>query len=156
MESRMTILPGFICRMVGDSRTQSADGETENRTQMRGSDGFSGITANPLLGCFSRLPRGTKGAPRCLQRCSEMFGAETLFDGALQGCGGFSGRPSRSSMVSRTISSARATGLREPLAGKQGRGDFHLGRKVIGMYAEIRDDCRVRRVGIWRNLVFRD
>lgn len=66
----------------------------------------------------------------------------------------FSERPFRSSMISKLFHQPWATGLREPLAGKQGRGDFHLGRKVIGMHAEIRNDCRVRCVGIWRDLVF--
>ena len=42
-----------------------------------GSDGFSGITANPLVGRFSDLLIG-KGGTTILTEVPEMFGAETL------------------------------------------------------------------------------
>ena len=42
-----------------------------------GSDGFSGITANPLTGCFSDLLI-SKGGTTILTEVPEMFGAETL------------------------------------------------------------------------------
>lgn len=42
-----------------------------------GSDGLSGITANPLVGCFSDILIG-KGGTTILTEVPEMFGAETL------------------------------------------------------------------------------
>ena len=42
-----------------------------------GSDGFSGITANPLVGRFSDLLIG-KGGTTILTEVPEMFGAETI------------------------------------------------------------------------------
>ncbi len=43
-----------------------------------GSDGFSGITANPLLGAFSDFLCGTQGGTTVLTEVPEMFGAETI------------------------------------------------------------------------------
>lgn len=43
-----------------------------------GSDGFSGITANPLLGEFSDYLCGTQGGTTVLTEVPEMFGAETI------------------------------------------------------------------------------
>ena len=43
-----------------------------------GSDGFSGITANPLLGCFSDWLCTQQGGTTVLTEVPEMFGAETL------------------------------------------------------------------------------
>lgn len=43
-----------------------------------GSDGFSGITANPLLGAFSDFLCETQGGTTVLTEVPEMFGAETI------------------------------------------------------------------------------
>lgn len=43
-----------------------------------GSDGFSGITANPLLGAFSDWLCGEQGGTTILTEVPEMFGAETI------------------------------------------------------------------------------
>ena len=43
-----------------------------------GSDGFSGITANPLLGAFSDFLCETQGGTTILTEVPEMFGAETI------------------------------------------------------------------------------
>ncbi len=43
-----------------------------------GSDGFSGITANPLLGEFSDFLCGSQGGTTILTEVPEMFGAETI------------------------------------------------------------------------------
>lgn len=43
-----------------------------------GSDGFSGITANPLLGAFSDYLCETQGGTTILTEVPEMFGAETI------------------------------------------------------------------------------
>ena len=43
-----------------------------------GSDGFSGITANPLLGEFSDFLCSTQGGSTILTEVPEMFGAETI------------------------------------------------------------------------------
>jgi len=49
-----------------------------------GSDGFSGITANPLLGEFSDFLCGTQGGTTILTEVPEMFGAETIL---MERCG---------------------------------------------------------------------
>jgi len=49
-----------------------------------GSDGFSGITANPLLGAFSDFICETQGGTSILTEVPEMFGAETIL---MERCG---------------------------------------------------------------------
>lgn len=49
-----------------------------------GSDGFSGITANPLLGAFSDFLCETQGGTTILTEVPEMFGAETIL---MERCG---------------------------------------------------------------------
>ena len=49
-----------------------------------GSDGFSGITANPLLGAFSDYLCETQGGTTILTEVPEMFGAETIL---MERCG---------------------------------------------------------------------
>ncbi len=95
-----------------------------------GSDGFSGITANPLLGCFSDY-LVAQGGTTVLTEVPEMFGAETLL----------MARCKDAAVFRKTVSLingfkdyfiSRATGLREPLAGKQGRGISTLEEKSLG------------------------
>lgn len=62
---------GFTRQTVGASRLRIG-------LKCGGSDGFSGITANPLLGAFSDFLCGTQGGTTVLTEVPEMFGAETI------------------------------------------------------------------------------
>lgn len=77
MESGMTILRDLYARMVEDRRTEVPMGKLRVGLKCGGSDGFSGITANPLLGCFSDY-LVAQGGTTVLTEVPEMFGAETL------------------------------------------------------------------------------
>ena len=77
MESGMTILRDLYAQMVEDRRTEVPMGKLRVGLKCGGSDGFSGITANPLLGCFSDY-LVAQGGTTVLTEVPEMFGAETL------------------------------------------------------------------------------
>ncbi|MCF0197700.1 MAG: altronate dehydratase [Bacteroidaceae bacterium] len=68
-------LYALACR---DQRTQQPAGKLRVGLKCGGSDGFSGITANPLLGAFSDWICGTQGGTTVLTEVPEMFGAETI------------------------------------------------------------------------------
>ncbi len=75
--SGMRILRDLYARMREDRRTEVPMGKLKVGLKCGGSDGFSGITANPLLGCFSdRLV--AQGGTAVLTEVPEMFGAEKL------------------------------------------------------------------------------
>ncbi len=71
-------LTGQLCRYAAQFRREPcAAGELTVGLKCGGSDGFSGITANPLVGAFSdRLV--SQGGTTILTEVPEMFGAETL------------------------------------------------------------------------------
>lgn len=71
------ILKSLALKMKEDSRTQLPLSKLSIGLKCGGSDGFSGITANPLIGAFSDMAI-TKGASCVLTEVPEMFGAETL------------------------------------------------------------------------------
>ena len=104
MESGMKILRDLYARMVEDRRTEVPMRKLRVGLKCGGSDGFSGITANPLLGCFSDY-LVAQGGTTVLTEVPEMFGAETLLMARCKDETVFE-RPFRSSMISKTISSA--------------------------------------------------
>ena len=61
----------------GFSREECSDSELVIGLKCGGSDGFSGITANPLLGCISDKLIA-QGGSSILTEVPEMFGAETI------------------------------------------------------------------------------
>ncbi len=77
MESGMKILRDLYARMAEDRRTEVPMGKLKVGLKCGGSDGFSGISANPLLGCFSDY-LVAQGGSTVLTEVPEMFGAETL------------------------------------------------------------------------------
>jgi altronate hydrolase len=64
-------------KMAGDRRTEVGADRLRIGLKCGGSDGFSGITANPLLGAFSDWLTGI-GGTTVLTEVPEMFGAEQL------------------------------------------------------------------------------
>ena len=77
MEEGEKLLKELITYAAGFSREPISVSELVIGLKCGGSDGFSGITANPLVGKFSDLLIG-KGGTTILTEVPEMFGAETL------------------------------------------------------------------------------
>lgn len=76
-EEGMNILRELYTIASADKRTAIPMSELRVGLKCGGSDGFSGITANPLLGVFSDF-LVAQGGTTVLTEVPEMFGAETL------------------------------------------------------------------------------
>ncbi len=77
MESGGQLLDELIAHAAEDKREPVSVSKLVVGMKCGGSDGFSGITANPLVGKFSDLLI-SKGGTTILTEVPEMFGAETL------------------------------------------------------------------------------
>ena len=77
IEIGMRLLNELYCYASKDKRTDIPLSELKVGLKCGGSDGFSGITANPLLGAFSDFLVSQEGTT-VLTEVPEMFGAETL------------------------------------------------------------------------------
>ncbi len=77
MEVGRTILTELKRLVAHDVRTEIPLSELRVGLKCGGSDGFSGITANPLLGLFSDF-LVSQGGTTVLTEVPEMFGAETI------------------------------------------------------------------------------
>jgi altronate hydrolase len=77
METGMRLLRELYALAAKDKRTDTPLSELRVGLKCGGSDGFSGITANPLLGAFSDF-LVAQGGTTVLTEVPEMFGAETL------------------------------------------------------------------------------
>lgn len=73
----MKLLRGLYAKAREDKRTDIPLSELRVGLKCGGSDGFSGITANPLLGMFSDFLIA-QGGTSVLTEVPEMFGAETI------------------------------------------------------------------------------
>ena len=76
-EEGMAILRDLYAQCKADVRTDIPLSELRIGLKCGGSDGFSGITANPLLGMFSDFLIA-QGGTSVLTEVPEMFGAETI------------------------------------------------------------------------------
>ena len=76
-EEGMDILRDLYAKASKDERTEVPLSELRVGLKCGGSDGFSGITANPLLGMFSDFLIA-QGGTSVLTEVPEMFGAETI------------------------------------------------------------------------------
>lgn len=77
MEAAMALLRAIAEEMRGDKRVPCPASKLVVGLKCGGSDGFSGITANPVIGGFSdRLI--AQGGSTILTEVPEMFGAETI------------------------------------------------------------------------------
>lgn len=76
-EEGMDILRDLYAKAIKDERTEVPLSELRVGLKCGGSDGFSGITANPLLGMFSDFLIA-QGGTSVLTEVPEMFGAETI------------------------------------------------------------------------------
>lgn len=77
VEHGVAQLKELLAIMRQDTRTPGHLGELSFGLECGGSDGFSGITANPLLGCFSDYVI-EHGGTTVLTEVPEMFGAERI------------------------------------------------------------------------------
>jgi altronate hydrolase len=77
VEEGMKILRGLYEKAKQDKRVDVPLHELRVGLKCGGSDGFSGITANPLLGVFSDF-LVAQGGTTVLTEVPEMFGAETI------------------------------------------------------------------------------
>ncbi len=77
VEVGLEVVTKLAEQMKGDKRTGQPLSKLKIGLKCGGSDGFSGITANPLLGRFSDWLVG-QGGTTVLTEVPEMFGAETL------------------------------------------------------------------------------
>ena len=77
MEAGMTILRQLYARASKDERVACPLSDLRVGLKCGGSDGFSGITANPLVGEFSDF-LVARGGTSILTEVPEMFGAETI------------------------------------------------------------------------------
>jgi altronate hydrolase len=82
-EEGMKLLHEIYSLASKDRRTDVPLSELRVGLKCGGSDGFSGITANPLLGVFSDF-LVSQGGTSVLTEVPEMFGAETLLMGRCQ------------------------------------------------------------------------
>lgn len=77
IECGKEILKSLYKKMLEDEREEGELGEINFGLECGGSDGLSGITANPMLGHFSDYVI-SQGGTTVLTEVPEMFGAETL------------------------------------------------------------------------------
>ena len=77
LETGMELLRKLYAIASQDKRTDIPLSELRVGLKCGGSDGFSGITANPLLGVFSDF-LVAQGGTTVLTEVPEMFGAETI------------------------------------------------------------------------------
>ena len=82
-EEGMNILRQLYDIASQDARVEVPLSELKVGLKCGGSDGFSGITANPLLGVFSDF-LVAQGGTSVLTEVPEMFGAETIFNEPLR------------------------------------------------------------------------
>ena len=77
VDEGMRLLAELAERMQADERTKCPASQLVVGLKCGGSDGLSGITANPTIGVFSDLLTGMGGST-ILTEVPEMFGAETI------------------------------------------------------------------------------
>lgn len=78
VETGVSLLMDIYNKVKDDSRVTVPASELRVGLKCGGSDGFSGITANPLLGAFSDWLCEEQGGTTILTEVPEMFGAETI------------------------------------------------------------------------------
>ncbi|MCQ2204940.1 MAG: altronate dehydratase family protein [Bacteroidales bacterium] len=78
VEYGVKLLKELVTNAQKCKRTEQPASKLRIGLKCGGSDGFSGITANPLLGAFSDFLCETQGGTTILTEVPEMFGAETI------------------------------------------------------------------------------
>ena len=141
MAEGLALLHELIDRAAKDVRQEVGEDKLVLGLKCGGSDGFSGLTANPVIGALSDRIVACGGAS-LLTEVPEMFGAEqqlmdrceneTVFDSILQ----------------RRLRRGGAAGLRKSITRQQSGRHHHAGGKIIGLHAEERLRTGARRAGL--------
>ena len=148
-EEGMELLRELYAKAIQDQREDIPLSELRVGLKCGGSDGFSGITANPLLGMFSDF-LVAQGGTSVLTEVPEMFGAETilmnrcrtkeLFEDTVKLINDFKeyflshGEP---------VGENRLREIRRD-------GISYIGGQGLGMHTEMRHKLRGRGTSIWR------
>lgn len=147
-EEGMELLRELYAKAIQDQREDIPLSELRVGLKCGGSDGFSGITANPLLGMFSDF-LVAQGGTSVLTEVPEMFGAETilmnrcrtkeLFEDTVKLINDFKeyflshGEP---------VGENRLREIR--------REHLDIGGQSLGMHTEMRHKLRGRGTSVWR------
>lgn len=157
----------LVCQQVEDEVAEAMRLLEELATQMRretrvpclssklvvglkcgGSDGFSGIMANPVIGGFSDLLIA-QGGSTILTEVPEMFGAETILMDRCENEEMFRKTADLINGFKRYFEEHHQTIYENPSPGNKAGGDQHSGGQSPGLYAEKRFCARQGRAGLW-------
>jgi len=148
LEEGMKILRDLYQKAKEDKREEVPVSKLRIGLKCGGSDGFSGITANPLVGEFSDW-LVAQGGTSILTEVPEMFGAETIL----------MNRCENKELFDKTVHLINdfkeyflSHGGREPIPRQQGGRHLYLGGQGFGLHPEVRTCPSERRIAIWRPL----
>lgn len=137
LDAGMALLSELAQRMRGDRREPLPASKLIVGLKCGGSDGFSGLTANPLIGRFSdRLV--AMGGATILTEVPEMFGAETLLMARCENEAVFADTVDMINDFKRYYEDNHQTIYENPLPRQQGRRHFHAGGQGAGLHAKKR------------------
>lgn len=156
LESGMELLGILADRMRGDRRVPCPVGGLVVGLKCGGSDGFSGITANPVIGGFSDL-LVARGGSAILTEVPEMFGAETILMNRCESREVFDKTVSLINGFKRYFEEHHQTVYENPSPGNKAGGISTLEDKALGCtqksgFAPVRDVLqygqRVKNAGL--------
>ena len=147
MEVGMKILRELYAQAKKDKREDVSVSKLRVGLKCGGSDGFSGITANPLVGEFSDW-LVAQGGTSILTEVPEMFGAETIL---MNRCETTELFDKTVSMINNFKNYFLSHGSRrKSKSRKQGWWYLHIGRQGAGLHPEMWQGTGQRRYGVWR------
>ncbi len=131
MEAGLSLLGQLAVALQGDERVSLPVSELVIGLKCGGSDGFSGITANPLLGALSDGLLNA-GGTSILTEVPEMFGAETLLMNRCQDVNTFSMAVDLINGFKRYFQRYNQTIYENPSPGNKAGGISTLEEKSLG------------------------
>ena len=147
-EEGMKLLRELYEKASKDERVDVPLSELRVGLKCGGSDGFSGITANPLLGMFSDFLIA-QGGTSVLTEVPEMFGAETILMNRCRNKELFEETVKLINDFKEYFLSHGEPVGENPSPGNKA-GGIHTGRQGFGMHPEVRQELRGRRASLWR------
>ncbi len=137
IEEALTILGKLYENANKCVREECDAGELIIGMKCGGSDGLSGITANPVVGAFSDILI-SKGGTTILTEVPEMFGAETILMNRCKNREVFEKTVHLINDFKDYFTRHNQTIYENPSPGNKKGGDFHTGGQVSGVYPEVR------------------
>ena len=144
----MRLLEELATHMRRETRVPCLSSKLVVGLKCGGSDGFSGITANPVIGGFSDLLIA-QGGSTILTEVPEMFGAETILMDRCENKEMFRKTVDLINGFKRYFEEHHQTIYENPSPGNKAGGDQHSGGQSPGLYAEKRFCARQGRAGLW-------